>query len=143
MTWIKEIVMGLLEVYKTKNIYELLNQLEIILIKKHLPEGKKGRFFRDIFGNEYIYVSNELSDEEERIVIAHELGHLILHTHLNTSYYTDNHLLIKNKYEIQANKFAAELLITDDLDISEYETMKELSCNLKVTEELIRLKFET
>lgn len=141
MKWIVEIVNGLIEVYKTRNVYELLDLLEITLIRKKLINDEKGRFLRDMFGNEYVYVSNKLSDEEEKIVIAHELGHLILHTHMTTSYYTENHLLNKEQIEIQANKFAAELLISNDVEIPEGMTTKELACYLEVSEELVKLKF--
>lgn len=135
--------MGLLEIYETRNVYELIDHLDINLIRKELHKGIKGRFIRDLFGNEYIYLSNTLSDEEEKIVIAHELGHAILHPHLITSYYTENHLLNKNQIEYQANKFAAELLIPDDLDLSTYDsiTSKELGCILGVSERLVELKF--
>lgn len=142
MFWIKEIVNGLIEVYKTRNVYEILDLLEIMLIRKQFPKGKKGRFLRDIFGNEIIFISNELSEEEEKIVLAHELGHLILHTHLTTSCYSNNHLLVKDKLEVEANKFAAELLIPDGIEIYEGMTIMQLACYLKVSEELVKLKYK-
>lgn len=138
MKWIVEIVNGLIEVYKTRNVYELLDLLEITLIKKKLINDEKGRCLRDMFGNETIFISNELANEEERIVIAHELGHLILHTDLTTSYY----LLNKDQIEVQANKFAAELLIPDNVEIYEGMTTKELACYLEVSEELVKLKYK-
>ncbi|MEY8416712.1 ImmA/IrrE family metallo-endopeptidase [Tissierella praeacuta] len=143
MTWIKEIIEGLIEVYGTRDIYKLLELLEVSLIRKEFKTKIKGRFLRNIFDDEFIFVSNKLSEKEEKIVISHELGHLILHTDLSTSYYTENHLLIKNKYEIEANKFAAELLIPDDIDFSIYDslTAKQLGCLLEVPEELVELKF--
>lgn len=144
MQWIKNMVIGLTEVYETRNVYDLLDSLDITLIKKPLINKEKGRFLRDIFANEYIYVSDELSDEEEKTVIAHELGHLVLHTNLSTSYYTENDLINKDKLEFEANKFAAELLIPDDIDFSGYEnlTINELSCYLESPEELIELKYK-
>lgn len=145
MTWIKEIVEGLTEFYETSNIYELIELLDIKLIRKELNLGIKGRFFRDMFGNEYIYVSSAVSTEEEKVILAHELGHAILHPDLTTSYYTENHLLNKDQIEYQANKFASELLIPNDIDFSIYDsiTKKELSCILGIPERLIELKFET
>lgn len=144
MVWIKEIVEGLIEVYGTRDIYKLLELLDVSLVRKEFKTKIKGRFLRNVFDDEFIFVSNKLSEIEEKIVIAHELGHLILHTDLSTSYYTENHLLIKNKYEIEANKFAAELLIPDDLDFSIYDsiTMTQMGCLLEVPEKLIELKFK-
>lgn len=141
MTWIIEIVNGLIEMYETRDVYKLIDKLEIILIRKNLPGNKKGRFFRDMFGNEFIFISDDLCIEEEKIVIAHELGHLILHTDLSTSYYSSNNLLNKDKLEVQANKFAAELLIPDDVEIIEGMTTKELACYLEISEELVNLKY--
>lgn len=144
MNWIKDIVTGLIEIYNTRNVYEIMYFLEISLIRKELGKGIKGRFFRDMFINEYIYISDTLLEEEEKVIIAHELGHAILHTDLTSSYYTENQLLNKDKIEYEANKFAAELLIPDDLDLSIYDsiTMQQLSNLLGVSEELINLKFE-
>lgn len=142
MDWIKQIVEGMIEFYETRDIYELLERLEIVLIKKKLASGEKGRFLRNVFNDEYIYVSETLSEYEEKMIIAHELGHLILHTDLSTSYYTENHLLNKDQIEVQANKFAAELLIPDDIKISEGITTKELACYLEVSEELVKLKYK-
>ncbi|MFU0784262.1 ImmA/IrrE family metallo-endopeptidase [Clostridium sp.] len=141
MIWIKQIVDGLIEMYGTRDVYELLNYLEVTLIRKKLFKNEKGRFFRDMFGNESIFISNDLSDKEEKVVIAHELGHLILHTDLSTSSYTENHLLSKGRIETQADKFAAELLIPDDVEIHEGITIQQLACYLGVPEELVKLKF--
>ncbi len=141
MTWIKDVVDGLIELYQTRNVYELLSVLDIILIRIDLPDGEKGRFLRDMFNNEYIFISSNLTKQEEKIVIAHELGHLILHTSLTTSYYNNNHLLVKNKIEKEANIFAAELLIPDYIETCEDTTFQQLACSLEVTEELIKVKY--
>lgn len=143
MLWIKTIVEGLIEMYNTRDVYELLDLLDITLIRKPLNNNEKGRFFRDIFGNETIFVSNDLPKNEERLVIAHELGHVIVHTHLTTSYYTESSLLNRDKLELEANKFAAELLIPDDVESCIYEgiTLQELEDILGVPKEIIKLKF--
>ena len=86
------------------------------------------------------FISN-IYQKRRKIVIAHELGHLILHTDLNTSFYTENHLLSKGRIETQADKFAAELLIPDDVEIHEDITIQQLACYLGVPEELVKLKF--
>lgn len=143
MLWIKKIVEGLIEMYNTRDVYELLDLLDITLIRKPLNNNEKGRFFRDIFGNETIFVSNDLPKNEERLVITHELGHVIVHTHLTTSYYTESSLLNRDKLELEANKFAAELLIPDDIESCIYEgiTLQELEDILGVPKEIIKLKF--
>lgn len=142
MKYIKEIVDGLIELYGTRDVYDLLDALDVILIRKKFISNIKGKFLRNHYGDEFIFVSNDLTDKEERIIIAHELGHLILHTNLITSHYTENNLLVKNKFEIEASKFASELLIHDDIKIEEGTTIKELSCYLEVPEEFIKFKYQ-
>ena len=60
----------------------------------------------------------------ERHVLAHELGHAILHPKTNITYLESNTFYSKEKFEIAANTFAAELLIEDSL-FHEYQ-LKEI-----------------
>jgi|LGOV01.1.fsa_nt_gb Zn-dependent peptidase ImmA (M78 family) len=142
MNWIKNILNGLIEFYETRDVNELIDSLGIILIKKDLSLGIKGKFLRDCWGTEYITISPDLELQEERYVLAHELGHAILHTDLSTEFLYGTHQ-VKNKFEIQANKFAAELLISDEIDIYELENMdtRKISSYLEVCEDLVEYKF--
>ena len=47
----------------------------------------------------------------QRTVCAHELGHAVLHTHANTPFLRKNTFFSVDKLEIEANTFAALLLI--------------------------------
>lgn len=144
MNWIKDIVEGLIETCETRDVYEIIDILSIKLIKKKFSDGEKGKFFRNILGDEFIYVADDLTPHEERLVIAHELGHAIIHTNLNVNFYTYNSLWVKDKFEVQANKFAAELLINEkDLDKPKLHDMSinQLSCSLGIPVELIEYKF--
>lgn len=143
MEWLKNIVNGLIETYGTKNVYELISSLGITLIKKDLNNNEKARFFRDAWGNEYIYISSNLDEFEEKYILAHELGHAILHTHISSEYYYSS-FVSKDKLEYQANKFAAELLINEEeLDMPELKnmTINQLACYLGLPKELIEYKF--
>ena len=57
-----------------------------------------------------------LSEEEKRIVAAHELGHVVLHrAQLKLAPMKDEYLYnMKDNTEYQANLFAADLLLEDD-----------------------------
>ena len=61
----------------------------------------------------YVMLSSFLSEEEKRIVAAHELGHIMLHrSQLKMAPMSDNRLYnMINETEYQANLFAADLLI--------------------------------
>lgn len=133
---------GIIEQFNTRNIYEIVDGLNILLLKKHMFDNKQGVFLRDIFGNETITVDANLNEYQRRIVIAHELGHAILHTNLNVSYCTSS-LISNEKLELQANKFAAELLLEDNIeDMYKHFTIKELAAIYNVPERLIELKYK-
>jgi Zn-dependent peptidase ImmA (M78 family) len=137
----QDILNGLIEFYGTTNVNELIDEMGIIVIRRDFPDGTKGKFFRDYLGIEYIMVSSGLDHHEEICVLAHELGHAVLHTDLSIEYLYGV-TQVKNKYEVQADKFASALLLCD-IDIDELEglTTKEISCHLGVPENLIAYKF--
>ena len=77
----------------------------------------------------------------ERHVLAHELGHAILHTKTNITYLESNTFYSKEKFEIAANTFAAEVLIEDSL-FHEYKhhTIEEMAAMENLPIELIKIK---
>lgn len=145
MEWVKNIVQGLIETYETRNIYDLIDSLDITIIRKELQNGLKAKFFRDIFGNEFIYLSSNINEIEERFVLAHEVGHAILHTDISVEYYYNSFVNI-GKLEKQADYFAVELLI-DEANIDKQllldMNVEQLSSYFGVPIELIEYKFST
>ena len=101
-------------------------------------------FSRNLYGDEFIYINNNLDIKKKRELIAHELGHAILHTDLSVAYY-NNSLLNKPKIEREANEFAAELLMSDK-NINEHlyedQTVEELADCLEVTEDVVKYKMK-
>lgn len=67
-----------------------------------------------------IHINSSLSESEQRFACAHELGHALLHPDANTPFLTKYTYLSVDKYEIEANKFALELLVPDEL-LLEYQ----------------------
>ena len=77
----------------------------------------------------------------ERHVLAHELGHAILHPKTNITYLERNTFYSKEKFEIAANTFAAELLIEDSLfDEYKHHTIEEMAAMENLPIELIKIK---
>ena len=56
-----------------------------------------------------------MPENERAFVCAHELGHMFLHKKSNAVYMDTKTYFNTNRYEIEANTFAAELLIPDEL----------------------------
>ena len=71
------------------------------------------------------------------------LGHAVLHSRLNILFLESNTYCITNKFENEANKFAAELLISDNVlqDYPDYFTIEQIAAVANVHEELLKLNF--
>ncbi|MBG9567538.1 ImmA/IrrE family metallo-endopeptidase [Brevibacillus agri] len=62
-----------------------------------------------------IHVNRNLDEHLQRFVIAHELGHRIRHPKVNVPFLRANTFLSVDRIEREANEFAVELLMPDDL----------------------------
>lgn len=76
-----------------------------------------------------------------RLVMAHELGHAILHRKENCYFIRNKTLLLNSKKEIEANKFAMELLLPDSF-LDEYRefTIEQISRMTGYDQKLIQLR---
>ena len=63
----------------------------------------------------YIFLNQNLSESDMYLVMAHELGHALLHRKENCYFIRSKTFLSVSKIEREANTFAAELLIQDSL----------------------------
>lgn len=140
MEWIKQRVKKLYKKYNTRNPFTLAKKLNIQVIYWDLPSEIRG-FYQYEKRNRFIFINSNLSIEEQLVVCAHELGHALLHTQINTSYMRANTFLSINKVEREANRFAAELLIPDESFI-EYNNFYHIASLHNVPVELVRLKYE-
>lgn len=64
--------------------------------------------------NHIIYLDEALDDVSRKFVCAHELAHSFMHRDVNAIYLDSRTFFTTRKYEIQADRFAADLLISDD-----------------------------
>lgn len=105
------------------------------------PLGRISGYYKYLKKHKCIYVNSDLEDSFAKIVMAHELGHTILHVKENCAFMSRNTLLLTSKIERQANIFAAYLLITDEM-LEEYsECTREYFCAYTgYPEELIELR---
>lgn len=93
--------------------------MDAIILKVPL-KGVNG-FYHRYLDQDLIYINEALSEEEQYIVCAHELGHLVLHKDIN-SIFLDSPLTVSGKLELQANAFALQLLqcelnLTNDIPL--------------------------
>ena len=114
---IKARVNRLVRFYKTRDPFEMIKGMNIILVNYPL-EGVRG-FYQYFQRNNIIYLDEKISDSERRFVLAHELGHMILHKKSNAIFMDTRTQFNTSKYEQEANLFAMELLLPDQI-LNEY-----------------------
>lgn len=73
----------------------------------------------------YIFINQELPDSTKTMVMAHELGHALMHRKQNCYFIRNKTFLLNSKIEIEANQFAAELLIPDSVVFENRDLTKE------------------
>ncbi len=138
---IKAKVNKLVYKYKTRNPFEIVKGMNVILVFYPL-NGVRG-FYQYFQRNNIIYIDEKLSDSDKLFVLAHELGHMMLHKKSNAIFMDTRTQFKTTKYEIEANKFAMELLIEDSiLEENKELTTGQLARMLGYHEKLIELRLK-
>ena len=115
----QNLVRSVIKKYKTRSPYELTSSMGIILHREEL--GSILGYYYKAYRIKHIVLNSDLEymSSEEKYVLSHELGHSVIHPNANTPFLRANTYLSVDRMEIEANKFAMQLLISDD-DIREY-----------------------
>lgn len=138
---IRQRVDKLVRLHQTRNPFEIIKGMNVILIF-HPLEGIRG-FYQYFQRNNIIYIDENLPKSEQIFVCAHELGHMVLHKDSNSLFMDSRTHLNVNSYEIEANKFAIELLIPDEvLEENREFSIEQLSRMLGYHEKLIKLRLQ-
>ena len=127
--------------YQTRNPFEILRGLNAILV--FVPLVGTRAFYQYFQRNNIIYINENLSQHEQIFECAHEMGHMILHKKANAIFMDTRTYFNTNKFEIEADTFAMDLLISDD-DLNEYSdyTTEQLSRLLGYEKRLIELRLK-
>ena len=135
----KDYAVRLMKRYKSNDPFTIARLLNILLI--YCPLVGLNGFYQYHKRNHIIYLSEDLGEHLARFVIAHELGHMQLHRDLNTVFMDTKTFNPHSRFERQANIFAVELLLPDDL-LREYPdcTVYQLARSVGVPEEFVELK---
>ncbi|WYL03791.1 ImmA/IrrE family metallo-endopeptidase [Fusobacterium polymorphum] len=135
---IKLRVLNLIARHRTRNPFKLARLLNIEIVYEDLGEVRG--FFKKILRRKFIFINNKLSEFDQKLVCAHELGHAVLHFSNRIQFLIDNtKLLRKSRIEDEANLFASWLLFPSDDVIEEFE-FRETETNFWMFEEIKRLR---
>ncbi len=137
---------ALIETHGTRNPFELAEEMGVRL--QFCPDfaSLKG-MYKVILNERFIFLNGNLSRREAREVLAHELGHDLLHREMAKSSIVQDHFILdmRLKPEKEANIFAAHLLYEDSAVmelIREGLSESEIASRLKAPLALIQIKFE-
>lgn len=139
---IRDIVDLLIKKYETRDPFLLMGYLNIELVEA--PLGRLMGCYMPLWGTKCIFLNSDIENQYLRsTVAAHELGHSLLHMKagVNCSFLKKYTLYSKNTYEIEANTFAAELLI-ENIDFEKYQgyTFEQIAAEEHILPELLKLK---
>jgi Zn-dependent peptidase ImmA (M78 family) len=141
MKAIKEIVKQLIKKHKSNDPFQIAKEKNIIILFAEL--GNTLGFYSSYKRVQFIHLNNQLDEMMQRFVCAHELGHAVLHPKSNTPFLRANTLFSVEKLELEANTFAVELLLPDDI-ITQYQntelTIYDVAEIYSVPKELVYLK---
>ena len=112
---INEIPDMLVEKYETRDPF-MLAQLLGCIVQFINTKHQKG-FCTIILNNKFIFINQNMSPQMQRMTCAHELGHLFLHMDVlkQNKHFAEMELFnISDHRELEANQFAANLLVDND-----------------------------
>lgn len=137
----KEVIIKLMKKYKTNDPFEIVKSMGGIILFGDI--GECNGFCITPRRQIVVYINNKRPKHLQKLTMAHELGHIVLHRGLNTNFLHCHTNLVVNKFEREANEFAVNLLISDE-ELSEYTsyTLQQLSMIFGYPEEIIKLRLK-
>ena len=130
--------------FQTRNPFEIIQGLNVILVFVPLIDTRA--FYQYFQRNNIIYIDESLTYHEQMFECAHEMGHMFLHKKANTIFMDTRTYLKNDQYENEANTFAMDLLIGDDvlteyLEIQKF-TLEQTARILGYEKELLKLRLK-
>lgn len=131
----------LVRLFGTRDPFEMIKGMNVILVFYPL-DGVRG-FYQYFKRNNIIYIDESLSRHDQQFVCAHELGHMFLHKRSNALFMDTRTQFNTSRYELEADKFAVNLLISDSTldEYPDYST-DQLSRLLGYDKKLIELRLK-
>ncbi|WP_281890955.1 ImmA/IrrE family metallo-endopeptidase [Paenibacillus sp. YYML68] len=130
------IIAKLARKYKTNCPFELARALNIQVWYGDLGECR-GYYLRTL-RRRYIAINNALSDEWQRFVCAHELGHDRLHKGMSRFFLEEATFFNPGRYEREANQFAVNLLLHQSGTIECHESVENYFARNGIPREMTR-----
>ncbi len=131
---------------KSSNPFLLAEEMGVQVVSCPEFQNLEG-MYKVVLGKPFVFIKGSLSRRRAGEVLAHELGHHVLHREMGEDSIVQDSFLVDMtlKPEYEANLFAAELLVPDESVsalVTEGKTGEQIARLLKVDPRLVRLKLE-
>ena len=138
---IKRKVIQLTRRANSSDPFDIASFLNIKVIYERL--GSINGYYNQKRRIKQIHINEDLSPMMQMFTCAHELGHALLHPNVSTPFLRSNTLFSVDKLEREANKFAVELLIPDEIFAAYADlTMEQMANMYGFDRRLIQLRLE-
>lgn len=136
---IHKIVSYYIKKFETSDPFQIAKELHIELAIGDI--GSRLGCYMYMKRHKCIFLNENLGESELRFVMAHELGHAILHPRQNCYFIRNRTFLSTDRIEVEANTFAVELLVPDTEIIENPDlTIGQLARMTGYSEDILRYK---
>ncbi|MFL2104173.1 ImmA/IrrE family metallo-endopeptidase [Mycobacteroides abscessus] len=134
-------VTDLVKKHDSRDPFIIAKELGIHIIFE--PLGKINGYFNIMLDEKFIHINENMDEHQQMFTASHELGHALLHSDINAMFLVENTYLSISEFENEANAFAIQLLISDDM-VEEYKEFPspKLAEMFSIKEELIEYRFK-
>ena len=145
---IKNLASKIKHIYETDNPLEILDMRGVKVLELELDDDMdyfEGAYISNKGLNMVIYNKN-LKRFRKKLVLWHETGHNIIHGDYNINSITKNISVVSNREELEADIFAAEAIIDDDVFLDYVKvyryTDSQIASDLNIPLKFVRLKYQ-
>lgn len=110
---VKSNVNKLVKKYGTNDPFKIAEYMGVLIVFE--PLGNALGYYNKHFRVPMIHINQDADRKSQIFICGHELGHVVQHPDTNTSFLKKHTLFSTDKLEIEANTFAVELLLPDEL----------------------------
>ena len=114
---IKNKALQVITTYGTCDAFRICNELNITVVRQPLGNETKGLIYKYEYedanegeDNYIVCINSDLTEHEQLRTCAHELGHYLIHKHINSIFLHRCTFLKTDRYEREAEAFADALM---------------------------------
>lgn len=134
----RNLAVSVIDEYNTNDPFIIAEKMDINVFFRPLVDIG-GYYMHLKNGMKIAVVDSEKPRHLQKFILAHELGHCLLHS--ETGAFMLSSLFATDRQEVEADRFAINLLLTDSMVETERKTVNEWASILGLPREIIELRW--